>query len=119
MDDIETLKHLVDYGVIALLVIMSFIAVFFFIERVLFYKKIDVKIKREMEDVKVPSGEKFLGHEFTKTVKKKTGNLIISEEDFLKLDSALKIGREKEEQLNKILDSWIFDVITNPCSFSE
>ena len=66
--------------------------------------KIDVKIKREMEDVKVPSGEKFLGHEFTKTVKKKTGNLIISEEDFLKLDSALKIGREKEEQLNKILD---------------
>ncbi len=29
MDDIETLKHLVDYGVIALLVIMSFIAVFF------------------------------------------------------------------------------------------
>ena len=43
MDDIETLKHLVDYGVIALLVIMIFIAVFFFIERVLFYKKIDVK----------------------------------------------------------------------------
>ena len=68
-------------------------------------KKIDVKIKREMEDVKVPSGEKFLGHEFTKTVKKKTGNLIISEEDFSKLDSALKIGREKEEQLNKILGS--------------
>ena len=68
-------------------------------------KKIDVKIKREMEDVKVPSGEKFLGHKFTKTVKNKTGNLIISEEDFLKLDSALKIGREKEEQLNKILDS--------------
>ena len=43
MHDIETLKHLVDYGVIALLVIMSFITVFFFIERVLFYKKIDVK----------------------------------------------------------------------------
>ena len=43
MNDIETLKHLVDYGVIALLVIMSFVTVFFFIERVLFYKKIDVK----------------------------------------------------------------------------
>ncbi len=43
MQDIETLKHLVDYGVIALLVVMSFISVFFFIERVLFYKKIDVK----------------------------------------------------------------------------
>ena len=67
--------------------------------------KIDVTITRETKDVKVPSGEKFLGHEFTKTVKKKTGNLIISEEDFSKLDSALKIGREKEEQLDKILGS--------------
>lgn len=67
--------------------------------------KIDVTITRETKDIKVPSGEKFLGHEFTKTVKKKTGNLIISEEDFSKLDSALKIGREKEEQLDKILGS--------------
>ena len=41
--DIETLKHLVDYGVIALLVFMSFIAVWFFIERVIFYKKINLK----------------------------------------------------------------------------
>ena len=41
--DIETLKHLVDYGVIALLVFMSFIAVWFFIERILFYKKLEVK----------------------------------------------------------------------------
>ncbi|MFV0562886.1 TonB-system energizer ExbB [Malaciobacter mytili] len=40
--DIEVLKHLVDYGVIALLVFMSFISVWFFIERVLFYKKLDV-----------------------------------------------------------------------------
>ena len=67
--------------------------------------KIDVTITRETKDVKVPSGEKFLGHEFTKTVKKKTGNLIISEEDFSKLEQALKTGREKEEQLNKILGS--------------
>ncbi|RXI44368.1 TonB-system energizer ExbB [Malaciobacter mytili] len=42
MMDIEVLKHLVDYGVIALLVFMSFISVWFFIERVLFYKKLDV-----------------------------------------------------------------------------
>lgn len=67
--------------------------------------KIDVTITRETKDIKVPSGEKFLGHEFTKTVKKKTGNLIISEKDFSKLEQALKTGREKEEQLNKILDS--------------
>ena len=43
MQDVENLKHLVDYGVIGLLIIMSFIAVFFFIERVIFYKKMDVK----------------------------------------------------------------------------
>ncbi|RXK14759.1 TonB-system energizer ExbB [Malaciobacter mytili LMG 24559] len=42
MMDIEVLKYLVDYGVIALLVFMSFISVWFFIERVLFYKKLDV-----------------------------------------------------------------------------
>ena len=41
--DIEVLKNLVDYGVIALLIFMSFISVWFFFERVLFYKKINVK----------------------------------------------------------------------------
>lgn len=40
--DIEVLKYLVDYGVIALLIFMSFISVWFFIERVLFYKKLEV-----------------------------------------------------------------------------
>src|SRR5574344_1855873 len=43
MENIETLQHLVDYGVIVLLVIMRFIAVFFFIERIIFYKNIDIK----------------------------------------------------------------------------
>lgn len=43
MENIETLQNLVDYGVIVLLVIMSFIAVFFFIERIIFYKNIDIK----------------------------------------------------------------------------
>jgi len=41
--NIEILKNLVDYGVIALLVFMSFISFWFFIERVIFYKKMDVK----------------------------------------------------------------------------
>ncbi len=41
--NIELLKSLVDYGVIALLVFMSFIAVWFFIERVIFYKKINLR----------------------------------------------------------------------------
>lgn len=41
--DIELLKHLVDYGVIALLVLMSFISVWFFFERLFFYKGIKVQ----------------------------------------------------------------------------
>ena len=40
--DIDFLKNLVDYGVIALLVFMSFIAFWFFIERIIFYKNLDV-----------------------------------------------------------------------------
>ena len=40
--DIDFLKNLVDYGVIALLVFMSFIAFWFFIERIIFYKNMDV-----------------------------------------------------------------------------
>ncbi len=40
--DIEVLKNLVDYGVIALLIFMSFLSVWFFIERLFFYKKVDV-----------------------------------------------------------------------------
>ena len=46
MEDIETLKHLVDYGVIALLIFMSFVATWFFIERLFFYKKVNVKVYR-------------------------------------------------------------------------
>lgn len=42
--DIELLKHLVDYGVIALLVLMSFISVWFFFERLFFYKAIEVQM---------------------------------------------------------------------------
>ena len=41
--NIEFLKNLIDYGVIALLVFMSFISFWFFIERILFYKKLEVK----------------------------------------------------------------------------
>ncbi|RXJ60161.1 TonB-system energizer ExbB [Candidatus Marinarcus aquaticus] len=43
MMDIELLKNLVDYGVIALLVFMSFISVWFFFERLFFYKAIEVQ----------------------------------------------------------------------------
>ncbi|BAK73323.1 TonB-system energizer ExbB [Arcobacter sp. L] len=41
--NIEVLKNLIDYGVIALLLFMSFISFWFFVERIIFYKKLDVK----------------------------------------------------------------------------
>ena len=61
--DIELLKNLVDYGVIALLVFMSFIAVMLFIERLFFYKKIDVnkyKNKKQL-DVALTKNLTFIG----------------------------------------------------------
>ena len=39
--EMEVLKNLVDYGVIALLVFMSFLSVMFFIERIIYYKRLD------------------------------------------------------------------------------
>ncbi|WP_072680640.1 TonB-system energizer ExbB [Arcobacter sp. LA11] len=61
--DIELLKNLVDYGVIALLVFMSFIAVMLFIERLFFYRKIDVnkyKNKKQL-DVALTKNLTFIG----------------------------------------------------------
>ena len=50
--NIELLKQLVDYGIIGLLGVMSFVAVWFWIERLMFYKTIDLKkftSKEELE----------------------------------------------------------------------
>lgn len=40
--NIEVLKNIVDYGVVALLLFMSFISFWFFIERILFYRKMNI-----------------------------------------------------------------------------
>src|SRR5699024_1044027 len=68
----------------------------------------DIKVKREMKGVKVTSGEKFLFHEFNKKVEKPTGNFIISEKDFLKLNNAIKNAKKKEKKLNDILETDIY-----------
>jgi biopolymer transport protein ExbB len=54
MISIELLQHLVDYGVIGLLGVMSFITLFFWIERLLFFRSLhvrnyDCKEKLEMD----------------------------------------------------------------------
>jgi biopolymer transport protein ExbB len=40
---LEYLREIVDYGVIGILVFMSILSVTFFIERVLYFKKVDIK----------------------------------------------------------------------------
>lgn len=50
--NIELLKNFVDYGIIGLLGVMSFLALWFWIERIMFYKTIDVnnfETKEELE----------------------------------------------------------------------
>ena len=51
--DIELLKNLVDYGVVVLLLFMSFISLLFFIERLLFFKKLDIQSYRSQKALEV------------------------------------------------------------------
>ena len=59
----ELLKNLVDYGVVTLLFFMSFIAVMLFIERLFFYRKLDVnKFKNKKQlDVALTKNLTFIG----------------------------------------------------------
>ncbi|RXJ82792.1 TonB-system energizer ExbB [Arcobacter sp. F2176] len=50
---IELLKNLVDYGVVILLIFMSFLSFWFFIERILFYKNIDVKFYKSKKSLEI------------------------------------------------------------------
>lgn len=51
--NIELLKNLVDYGIIGLLVVMSFIAFWLWIERLLFYKGVDVRNFKTKESLEI------------------------------------------------------------------
>ena len=50
---IELLRNLVDYGVVILLIFMSFLSFWFFIERILFYKNIDVKFYKSKKSLEI------------------------------------------------------------------
>lgn len=47
--DIELLKNIVDYGVIGLLIFMSFLSLWFYIERLIFFKNIQLDIYKEKQ----------------------------------------------------------------------
>jgi biopolymer transport protein ExbB len=51
--NIELLKNIVDFGIIGLLGLMSFLALWFWIERILFYKEIDIKDFKTKEGLEI------------------------------------------------------------------
>ena len=51
--DIELLSQIVDYGVLGLLAFMSFLTLFFWIERLLFYRQVKVTKYNTLEDLEI------------------------------------------------------------------
>ncbi len=68
-------------------------------------KELNIRPLKEMKDVEIKTDEKNLfGINKTKTVKEWTGNIILSKEDYLKMNKAVKQGLESQKKLNDILD---------------
>ena len=51
--NIELLKEIVDYGVIGILGTMSFLSIWLYIERLLFYKNLDIKSYSQKERLEI------------------------------------------------------------------
>ncbi len=51
--NIELLSQIVDYGVLGLLALMSFLTLFFWIERLLFYKQVKVSKYTTLEELEI------------------------------------------------------------------
>jgi len=51
--NIELLSEIVDYGILGLLALMSFLTLFFWIERLLFYRNLNVKKYRTIEALEI------------------------------------------------------------------
>lgn len=51
--NIEFLKEIVDYGIIGLLGFMSFLSIWFYIERLIFYRKIDLNNYTKKEQLEI------------------------------------------------------------------
>ena len=51
--NIELLKEIVDYGIIGILGLMSFLSLWFYIERLFFFRKIDVTSYKDKEKLEI------------------------------------------------------------------
>ncbi|MDN6147178.1 MAG: plasmid recombination protein [Tetragenococcus koreensis] len=65
----------------------------------------DIQAKKELKEVKVPTGEKFLGIERTETVMKPTGNYIISAADLKRVQELNEHSQKREAKLQSVLDT--------------
>lgn len=65
----------------------------------------DIQAEKEVKEVKVPTGEKFLGIERTETVTKPTGNYLISAADLKRIQELNEHSKKREVKLQSVLDT--------------
>jgi biopolymer transport protein ExbB len=51
--DIATLKNIIDYGVVGILLVMSFLTIWFWIERLIFFRKVDLSFYKTKESLEI------------------------------------------------------------------
>ena len=51
--NIDILKNLVDYGVLGLLGLMGFVSIWFYIERLIFLSKVDIKSYKHLQKLEI------------------------------------------------------------------
>ena len=72
-------------------------------------KKLDITPIKEMEDIEIETDEKSLfGITKTKTVRQWTGNIVLSEKDYLKLRQEVNKGKQAEGKLEAILETDVY-----------
>ncbi|WP_234770420.1 MobV family relaxase [Staphylococcus aureus] len=72
-------------------------------------KKLDITPIKEMEDIEIETDEKTLfGKNKTEIVRQWTGNIILSENDYLKLNKEIKKGKKTEGRLAAILETDVY-----------
>lgn len=49
----DNLQHIIDYGVIGILALMGFLALWFYIERLLYYQKLDTSSFKDKESLEI------------------------------------------------------------------
>lgn len=72
-------------------------------------KKLDITPIKEMEDIEIETDEKTLfGKNKTEIVRQWTGNIILSENDYLKLNKEIKKRKKTEGRLAAILETDVY-----------